>query len=79
MLWTHNEFTLLSMTQTASSRCVPTVVALLFVIGQHHGHPQADPGRAAGDQHHFLPGTRHGAPLLRGMRHWTEVRAAVRG
>lgn len=40
----------------------PTVEALLWILGQHHGHPQADPGGAARDQHHFLPGTRHGNP-----------------
>lgn len=40
----------------------PTVEALLWVLGQHHGHPQADPGGTARDQHHFLPGTRHGNP-----------------
>lgn len=36
--------------------------ALLWILGQHHGHPQADPGGTARDQHHFLPGTRHGNP-----------------
>lgn len=37
----------------------PTVKALLRILGQHHGHPQADPGGTACDQHHFLPWTRH--------------------
>lgn len=37
----------------------PTVKALLGVLGQHHGHPEADPRGTARDQHYFLPGTRH--------------------
>lgn len=41
----------------------PTVIALLFIIGQHHGHPQTDTRGAASDQHHFLSGTRHDALL----------------
>lgn len=40
----------------------PTVKALLWILGQHHGHPQADPGGTARDQHYFLPGTRHDNP-----------------
>lgn len=40
----------------------PTVEALLWVLGQHHGHPQADPRGTARDQHHFLPRTRHDNP-----------------
>lgn len=40
----------------------PTVVALLWILGQHHGHPQADPGGTARDQHYLLPGTRHDNP-----------------
>jgi len=47
----------------------PTVVTLLLIISQHHGHPQADTGGAAGDQHHFLPGSRHGRRCLSPVCH----------
>lgn len=86
LLWNRSESNMLSPLMTHTNSVIqgaPTVVAPLFVLGQHHGHPQADTGRATGDQHHFLSGTRHGAPLppstLRTMKCWTEARAAVRG
>lgn len=40
----------------------PTMKALLWILGQHHSHPQADPGGTACDQHYFLPGTCHDNP-----------------
>lgn len=43
---------------TAEHRA-PTVVTPLLIFGQHHCHSQTDPRGAAGDQNHFLPGTRH--------------------
>lgn len=60
-----------------------TVVALALVPGQHDGHPQADSGRAAGDQHHFLPGTSHvstaSSALLCAGSVQGQVRASLRG